>query len=72
LKKKKKTIAVATFFDGFATRKWRRLPFFCGFAAMKVTVAMSSPSSMVMIFILLCLWFNSLGLTFNNKWWFFV
>jgi hypothetical protein len=29
--KKKKTIVVATFFNGFAARKWRPPPFFCGF-----------------------------------------
>jgi hypothetical protein len=40
-----------TFFDGFAARKWRGLPFFCGFAAKKVMAAMSSPSSMVADFI---------------------
>jgi len=49
--KKKKTTAATTFFDGFAARKWRHPPFFCGFAMKKVTAAMSSPSSMVMIFI---------------------
>jgi hypothetical protein len=49
LKKKKRTIA-ATFFDGFAARKWRPLPFFCGFAVKKVTVAMSPPSFMVAVF----------------------
>jgi hypothetical protein len=47
---KKKTTAAATFFDGFATRKWRPSPFFCGFVAKKVTAAMSSPSSMVAVF----------------------
>jgi hypothetical protein len=41
---------VATFFDGFATRKWRPPPFFCGFAVKKVMVVTSSPSSMVAIF----------------------
>jgi len=51
VKKKKKTAAVATFFDGFAARKWQGLPFFCGFTAKKVTAAMSSPSSMVADFI---------------------
>jgi len=65
------TIA-ATSFDGFAARKWRRPPFFCGFVAKKVTATMSSPSSMVMIYFFWCLWLSSLGLTFNNKWWFFV
>jgi hypothetical protein len=48
--KKKKTTTTATFFDGFAAKKWQHLPFFCGFATKKVTVAMSSPSSMVTIF----------------------
>jgi hypothetical protein len=47
---KKKTTAAATFFDGFVVRKWRPLPFFCGFAAKKVTTTMSSPSSMVAVF----------------------
>jgi hypothetical protein len=36
--KKKKTTVAATFFDGFAVRKWRSPPFFCGFAAKMVTV----------------------------------
>jgi len=65
--KKKKTTTAATFFDGFAARKWRRPPFLRGFVAKKVTAAMSSPSSMVTIFFW-CLWFSSLRLTFNNKW----
>jgi len=43
------TTTVTTFFDGLAIRKWRPLPFFYGFAAKKVTTAMSSPSSMVAI-----------------------
>jgi hypothetical protein len=45
--KKKMTTAVATFFDGFAVKKWRPLPFFYGFAAKKVMATMSSPSYMV-------------------------
>jgi hypothetical protein len=45
------TIVVATFFDGFAIKKWRPPPFFYGFATEKVTAAMSSPSSMVVDFI---------------------
>jgi hypothetical protein len=49
---KKKTTTAATFFDGFATWKWRPPPFFCGFAAKKVTAAMLSPSSMVAVFFL--------------------
>jgi hypothetical protein len=42
--------ATATFSDGFAARKWRPPPFFCGFAPKKVTATMSSPSSMVAVF----------------------
>jgi hypothetical protein len=51
------TTAAATFFDGFAVKKWRPPPFFYGFAAKKVMAAMSSPSSMVVncIFSLLLL-----------------
>jgi hypothetical protein len=45
------TIAAATFFDGFAIKKWHPPPFFYGFAAKKVTAAMSSPSSMVVNYI---------------------
>jgi hypothetical protein len=48
---KKKTTTAATFFDGFTARKWRPPPFFCDFATKKVMAAMSSPSSMVAIFI---------------------
>jgi hypothetical protein len=33
---KKKTTNAATFFDGFAARKWQPPPFFCGFAVKKV------------------------------------
>jgi hypothetical protein len=73
--KKKKMTAAATFFDGFAARKWQPPPFFCGFAMNKVTAAMSSPFSMVNVFIFFlcwCLLFSSLELIFNCKWWFFV
>jgi hypothetical protein len=49
--KKKMTTTAATFFDGFAVKKWCPQPFFYGFAAKKVTVAMLSPSSMVADFI---------------------
>jgi hypothetical protein len=45
------TTTAATFFDGFAVKKWCPQPFFYGFAAKKVTVAMLSPSSMVADFI---------------------
>jgi len=41
------TTTATTFFDGFVVRKWRPSPFFYGFVAKKVTVAMSSPSSML-------------------------
>jgi hypothetical protein len=47
--KKKKTTASVTFFNGFATKKWRPSPFFSGFAAKKVTAALSSPYSMVAV-----------------------
>jgi hypothetical protein len=43
----------ATFYDGFAARKWRRPPFFCGFVTKKVTATMLSPSFMVTIFFFL-------------------
>jgi len=45
------TTVAATFFNGFAVKKWRPSPFFYGFAAKKVTTTMSSPSSMVADFI---------------------
>jgi hypothetical protein len=47
------TTAATTFFDGFAIKKWRPPPFFDGFVAKKVTITMSSPSSMVAIFFFL-------------------
>jgi hypothetical protein len=47
--KKKKTIVSITFFDGFAAKKWQPSPFFGGFDVKKVTIAMSSPSSMVAV-----------------------
>jgi hypothetical protein len=56
-----------TFFNGFATKKWRPPPFFGGFVAKKVTTAKLSPSSMVAIFFFFgcSLWFSSLEFTIN-------
>jgi hypothetical protein len=64
---------------GFVIRKCRPSPFFYGFVTKKVTAALSSPSSMVAIYLFIyffccccCLCFSSLKLTIDNNWWFLV